>query len=488
MALFGIEHLNDGILITDHNNKIIFINRSFEKITGYTEGELLGRNPKILKSGLHDQKFYKHMWDSLNQRNSWEGEVLNRKKNGQLYYEWLKIIVIKDENHKITNFIAILSDITKEKELEKDIITTSQIQQQLLPQNISNPYFKTVTYFRPKRYVSGDFYDYIWAEDKKKLYGILIDFKGHGMSSALLTSAIRVLFRRVIQEDSSIEKKVSKINQMSLKFFNQETFAGVFCFEFDFEQNTLSYVAAGINYFLLLNRDKNELIEVPGMFLGMLEDEEFEKQTVRIHKGDIFCFMTDGVSDRIPNNIKWERKGLKQMYKQLVHVLSESPIKDDTTFFGVEVLHEVEGERISEDFVFNKVEEFHLLKDKIVNALKMANVNDYEIVWMALIEGINNAWLHGNKCNESKNICVSIKKIRNKRLVFRIKDEGSGYKGNDKIKKFSGVIEEEFEKRLFDESGRGLLIMMKVFDYVKYNQFGNELFLVKNINVEGDGI
>ena len=81
-----------------------------------------------------------------------------------------------------------------------------------------------------------------------------------------------------------------------------------------------------------------------------------------------------------------------------------------------------------------------------------------------------------------------MKKISKKRLVFRIKDEGSGYKGNDKIMKFTGVIEEEFEKRLFDESGRGLLIMMKVFDYVKYNQFGNELFLVKNINVEGDGI
>ncbi|UTW70549.1 hypothetical protein KHA80_09435 [Anaerobacillus sp. HL2] len=83
-------------------------------------------------------------------------------------YEWLKIIVIKDDFRKIKNFIAVLSDITKEKELEKEMILTGLIQQRLLPKQISNQFFKMKTYYEPARkFVSGDFYDYVCRKKKE---------------------------------------------------------------------------------------------------------------------------------------------------------------------------------------------------------------------------------------------------------------------------------------------------------------------------------
>jgi PAS domain S-box-containing protein len=457
------------------------MNQAIEKITGYTEEELLDETPTILQSGMHGRAFYKKMWDSLINEGGWEGEVFNRKKNKELYYQWLKIIVIKDEVGGIKNFISILSDITKEKELEKEMILTSQIQQRLLPNQISTEYFKTKTFYRPKMFVSGDFFDYVWVEEKAKLYGILIDFKGHGFSAALLTPAMQVLFKKVIQEDSLLEEKVNRLNHLSIEYFSEDTFAAVFCFEIDFERAKLAYVSAGINHFVLLTAKSRELVEVPGLFLGMSEDQRYQKQEININKGDIFYFMTDGVSDIIPKNTTWKGKGLEQTYDQLLEIIMSNQIRDDETFFGVEVLKSNKSvNSLNETFIFNDVEEFHLVKKQVKSTLDYLNITDKDLLCMALVEAVNNAWLHGNKCAKFKKISFTVKVIKTNKIIFRIKDQGQGFKGNEAVKKYGSKIEEEFEKRIFDESGRGLLIMMKVFDKVFYNKAGNELLLVKH--------
>lgn len=486
LALIGINHLNDGIMITNENNKIIFLNKAIEKLTGYNENELLGKDPNILQSGLHDQNFYKQMWEMLYSNGRWEGEVLNRRKDGTLYFERLKIIAIKRTDGAITNYLAILSDITKEKKLEKDILIASQIQQQLFPKGIKNDYFQTKIFFKPKRYVSGDFYDYVWNKEKRKLYGVVGDFKGHGISSALLTSAMKVLFHKVIQERRTLEEIVKKINENSFKYFTDETFAAAIFFEIDYKRRKMTYVSAGINYFLLLTEERKQLVEVPGMFLGMFKDAHYEQRSLDFHKGDIFYFMSDGVIDGIPKNMNWERLDFQITYEKLEQIVNNYA-HDDATFLGVEILKgEIMEQNVCRIYKIRKIDEFYSLKEQIVEILNKLSIVETDLIWMALIEGINNAWLHGNKRNDEKEIQLTIKSIRKKRVIFRIRDEGLGYSGNEQVRKFLGVVDEEFEKRMFDESGRGLLIMMKVFDKVIYNQKGNELFLVKNIDERGE--
>ncbi len=102
----------DGVIITDPDEKIISINRSVTRITGYTSDELIGKTPRILSSGRQDKTFFKEMWRSIHTTGHWQGEIWNRRKNGEIYPEWQNINVVKDRNGQLTNYISVFSDIS----------------------------------------------------------------------------------------------------------------------------------------------------------------------------------------------------------------------------------------------------------------------------------------------------------------------------------------------------------------------------------------
>lgn len=115
------ECTSEGILVTDERGRIISINPAFQLVTGYSEEEILGKNPSILQSGVHDSTFYKDLWNSIKVKGHWKGEIWNKRKNGDLYPEWLTISTIKDELGNVTNFVGIFSDITDRKEAEEQL-------------------------------------------------------------------------------------------------------------------------------------------------------------------------------------------------------------------------------------------------------------------------------------------------------------------------------------------------------------------------------
>ncbi len=114
-------NLNDAVVITDEQANIVEVNDAFCKITGYSKEEVIGKNPRILKSGLHDDEFYKKMWDSILTKGYWSGEIINKRKNGELYFAFLTISSIKDELYGVTYYLGIQSDITERKRIEEQI-------------------------------------------------------------------------------------------------------------------------------------------------------------------------------------------------------------------------------------------------------------------------------------------------------------------------------------------------------------------------------
>ena len=118
-AYIVFQNAHDGIVVTDEKVNIINVNRAFENDTGYKLDEIFGKNPRILKSGIQDVDFYKKMWEKLNKEGYWEGELVNKNKQGSRYVERIKINAVYDENKKLTNYIALFSDITLQKEQEK---------------------------------------------------------------------------------------------------------------------------------------------------------------------------------------------------------------------------------------------------------------------------------------------------------------------------------------------------------------------------------
>ena len=103
---------NEGIVITDTRQKIVKVNPAFTKVTGYTEMEVVGQTPKLLSSGKQDAKFFEAMWTDINAHGWWQGELWNRRKDGNNYLEWLTINTVRDEQGDVSNYIGIFSDIT----------------------------------------------------------------------------------------------------------------------------------------------------------------------------------------------------------------------------------------------------------------------------------------------------------------------------------------------------------------------------------------
>lgn len=113
------DNTRDGMAITDTSNRIIMVNRAFTEQTGYTTQEVLGQNPNILSSGRHERGFYAQMWAALESVGAWQGEIWNRRKDGEVYLEWLSINSIRDADGKISNYFANFSDLSGRKAQEE---------------------------------------------------------------------------------------------------------------------------------------------------------------------------------------------------------------------------------------------------------------------------------------------------------------------------------------------------------------------------------
>jgi diguanylate cyclase (GGDEF)-like protein/PAS domain S-box-containing protein len=112
----------EAIVITDTDNNIIQVNKAFTEITGYTQEEVLGKNPRILKSGHHPPEFYRVMWDILLTAGSWQGEVMDRRKNGEIYPKWLAVSALRNEEGRVANYVGSFTDISERKLSEEKIL------------------------------------------------------------------------------------------------------------------------------------------------------------------------------------------------------------------------------------------------------------------------------------------------------------------------------------------------------------------------------
>ncbi|WP_166366028.1 bifunctional diguanylate cyclase/phosphodiesterase [Pseudomonas akapageensis] len=115
LAATVFESTAEGVLITDTEQRITAVNRAFSEITGYSEAEALGQTPRLLASGQHDSAFYVALWHQLTAEGHWQGEIYNRRKNGELYPSWLTISAVRNSARAITHFVAVFADISSLK-------------------------------------------------------------------------------------------------------------------------------------------------------------------------------------------------------------------------------------------------------------------------------------------------------------------------------------------------------------------------------------
>lgn len=117
----AFENTAEGLMITDANLIVLEVNQGFVNITGYSREEIIGKTPAVLSSGSHGESYYQAMWATIKTEGRWMGEIWNRRKNGDVYPEWLSISEVKDAKGKVVNYVAVFTDITLRKQSEEQL-------------------------------------------------------------------------------------------------------------------------------------------------------------------------------------------------------------------------------------------------------------------------------------------------------------------------------------------------------------------------------
>jgi diguanylate cyclase (GGDEF)-like protein/PAS domain S-box-containing protein len=187
------------MVISDPNGIILRVNAAFTRLTGYSATEAVGRTPALLKSGRQDHLFYQRMWDALKEKGGWQGEIWNKRKNGQIYAEMLCIKAIVTPDRGITHYVANFSDITEDKEAEAEIHRLA--------------YYDALTTLPNRRLLQDRIGQAIAAAARSKRYGatffidldhfkILNDTHGHAIGDLLLVEVARRLRAGVREGDT----------------------------------------------------------------------------------------------------------------------------------------------------------------------------------------------------------------------------------------------------------------------------------------------
>ena len=163
----AVEQSPVSVLITDVEGNIEYVNRKFTMVTGYTAADVMGKNPRLLKSGELSEGFYQSVWKTLRAGGTWSGEFHNRKKNGELFWEWADISPLVNDGGKITHFVAIKEDITERKKTA-EALRESELRFRQLAETINDVFWITGPTSKDLLYVSPA-YEKLWGRSSEEL-------------------------------------------------------------------------------------------------------------------------------------------------------------------------------------------------------------------------------------------------------------------------------------------------------------------------------
>ena len=200
-----VEDTADAVLVTDSAGNIEYVNAAFEEMTGFTRAEVLGKNPRLLKSGHHSRSFYEDLWEKLLRGEVFRETITDRRKSGEFYLSSQTITPLKSPDGTISHLVSIATDVTERRkamDLENDLRLARQVQQRLFPPAPpSVPGLDAWGVSIPAHATGGDYFDFLTLPGGA--LGLVIgDVSGHGFDSAILMAQVRALVRAAARRES----------------------------------------------------------------------------------------------------------------------------------------------------------------------------------------------------------------------------------------------------------------------------------------------
>ena len=469
-----MQQSNESILLVDiETRRILEVNPHCVEAFGYSEAELLAMTTYDLVADTREN--IDRRSDAISSGTGVNEQLIHiRCKNGKILDVERSATVIQYGGKHV--FMFANRDISAERKLQalilRDVAMAAGVQKDLLPRGFDDLLVSVDTIYEPHHLVSGDFYDFIWSEDHKRLSGFILDVSGHGVSSALQCIAVSTYFRDILNSPMSLDARLKWVNRHVLRYFTHETFAAALEFEFDFSRRTLTFATAGIYGFLTSAEALPQLVKRPGSLLGILDDPEYTEWTVPIQAGDAFYFMSDGLFDIVSREMDLPSSQYSQTIRMLRDIAASPGRRDDCSAVCIRINDQP---RFPVRLEFHRYGEYNRIRSRIRDLLQSVSLQHAPKIEIAIGEALANA------LRESMDVRVKLS-LCGRRLMVRISDGGGGFDGRQRVAAFQAAdMETEFMDRLYAEGGRGILIMLAWMDEVIYNRKGNEVLLVKEL-------
>lgn len=373
----AVEQSPASIVITDTTGDILYVNPKFTEVTGYAAEEVIGHNPRILKSGETSPAEYRKLWENLTAGAEWHGEFHNRKKSGELYWEFAAISPILDEKGKILYFLAVKEDITKRKEMEQALESayqTIQVQQSqvlneldqvretklaLLPTVLPDiPNARVAYKYVPVEQIGGDYYN-VFKIDENRFGIVVADVSGHGVPAALISIMLSAVANESCRAGNPPKAIMEEANDLLYEKLPDDKSVSLFYSIYDAADQSLTYAVGGDPEGLVYRPDTDELfkLETEGSLVGTMPSDQagFEEERIQLLPGDRILLYTDAIVEAVDD--KEEAFGLDRLisfyrekhalpvdelldalYDQVLTFSGRDSFNDDMTLIGMEVL------------------------------------------------------------------------------------------------------------------------------------------------------
>ncbi|TGU72769.1 PAS domain S-box protein [Geomonas terrae] len=305
----ALEAAANAIVITDSRGMVLSVNAAFTRMTGYTQAEAAGRDLSFLKSDRHAPDFYEDLWNTIMSGRTWHGEMVNRRKSGELYPEEQTITPVTDETGRIKHFICIKQDITERKlaeqallqntSLHKEMEIARQIQLSLLP--ASPPLLSGIDCAGrcvPASHIGGDYFDILPHGERLDL--VIADVSGHSVGAALIMVETRSVLHAQMPALDGPAQVVAALNEILLDDLSRaELFITMSYLSYQRATGKLRYSNAGHPPPLLFRPSEERFFELDaeGLILGVQRRVAFHEMAMQVDKGDLLLLYTDGITE-----------------------------------------------------------------------------------------------------------------------------------------------------------------------------------------------
>lgn len=325
--LMLFDMLNDPLLLLDNSGIILFMNAKARKFYGHSSEEV--KKMHIAELDLNIAASSRHLHTIRHAGD--DGHIFlstHQKKNGELTPVQVHARYIRLHGQGL--FALVIKDISLELKLKQEFEFASRIQKSMLPPNYKSSLLEIQSIYRPHNYVSGDFFGYYWKDDQI-INGYLLDIMGHGLATALIISALRVLLSQAFTQKVPLSEQLAWFNREAIPFLDEDSFAAMICFSLDFTKHQLTYSMAGINHFLAITNERPHVIKKPGLFIGIDKKAEYEQHTMPFYPGDIFYFMTDGLFELLHAPERFCPTNYAESYRWLTKAARSAKRRDDVS-------------------------------------------------------------------------------------------------------------------------------------------------------------